>query len=70
MSAGALFGAFEGTLVVVSSATVAAVAAFLVSRYVARDSVKKLASEKFGEQYRKIDEAIERTDSAWSSCYA
>ena len=32
MSAGALFGAFEGTLVVVSSATVAAVAAFLVSR--------------------------------------
>ncbi len=58
MSAGALFGAFEGTLVVVSSATVAAVAAFLVSRYVARDSVKKLASEKFGEQYRKIDEAI------------
>ena len=51
MSAGALFGAFEGTLVVVSSATVAAVAAFLVSRYVARDSVKKLASEKFGEVF-------------------
>ena len=59
MSAGALFGAFEGTLVVVSSATVAAVAAFLVSRYVARDSVKKLASEKFGEQYRKSTRRIE-----------
>ena len=58
MSAGALFGAFEGTLVVVSSATAAAVASFLISRYVARDAVKKLASEKFGEQYRKIDEAI------------
>jgi uncharacterized membrane protein YdjX (TVP38/TMEM64 family) len=58
MSAGALFGAFEGTFVVVSSATAAAVAAFLISRYVARDAVKKLASEKFGEQYRKIDEAI------------
>ena len=58
MSAGALFGAFEGTLVVVSSATAAAVAAFLISRYVARDAVKKLASEKFGDQYRKIDEAI------------
>jgi len=58
MSAGALFGAFEGTFVVVSSATAAAVASFLISRYVARDAVKKLASEKFGEQYRKIDEAI------------
>ena len=58
MSAGALFGAYEGTLIVVSSATVAAVVAFLISRYVARDAMKKLATEKFGDQYRKIDEAI------------
>ena len=58
MSSGAIFGPLEGTMIVVSSATFAAVAAFLISRYGARDTFKKIATEKFGEQFRKIDRAI------------
>ena len=71
MSAGALFGAYEGTLIVVSSATVAAVVAFLISRYVARDAMKKLARPKSsGTSTGKSTRQLGITDLGWCLCYA
>lgn len=56
IAAGLLFGTFLGSLVVSTSTTTAAVAAFLMGRYSARARIKRLASHypKFGA----IDRAV------------
>jgi uncharacterized membrane protein YdjX (TVP38/TMEM64 family) len=54
LSAGAIFGVFQGTLFVVSSATVGATLAFLVSRTLLRDWVVK----KFGGRMEGIDRGL------------
>ena len=56
MSAGALFGTLPGTLLVTTSATIAAAAAFLISRYIARDKVQALAENY--PKFKAIDKAI------------
>lgn len=56
MSAGALFGTYSGTLLVTTAATIAAAIAFLISRYVARDKVKKIADGY--PKFKAIDKAI------------
>ena len=54
LGAGALFGVLQGTLFVVSGATVGAVLAFLVSRTLLRDWVVK----KFGTRMEGIDRGL------------
>ena len=54
ISAGALFGVVQGTLLAVSGATVGAVLAFLVSRTLLRDWVLK----KFGGRMEAIDRGL------------
>jgi len=56
MSAGALFGTYSGTLLVTTAATIAAAIAFLISRYLARDKVKKIADGY--PKFKAIDKAI------------
>lgn len=58
IAAGALFGAIKGTLIVSTSTTTAAVIAFLIGRYGARDAVAELA-EKY-PTFRGVDAAIGR----------
>jgi uncharacterized membrane protein YdjX (TVP38/TMEM64 family) len=54
LAAGAIFGVLQGTLFVVSGATVGAILAFLVSRTLLRDWVVK----KFGGRMEGIDQGL------------
>ncbi|NNF84380.1 MAG: TVP38/TMEM64 family protein [Deltaproteobacteria bacterium] len=54
LASGAIFGVLQGTLIVVSGATVGAVLAFLVSRTLLRDWVVK----KFGGRMEGIDRGL------------
>ncbi|KAI5073471.1 hypothetical protein GOP47_0011484 [Adiantum capillus-veneris] len=56
MSAGLLFGTFTGTIIVSISGTIAATAAFLIARYLARDRILKLAAGN--KKFLAIDKAI------------
>jgi uncharacterized membrane protein YdjX (TVP38/TMEM64 family) len=58
LAAGALFGLVRGTVFVFIAATVGATAAFLISRYAARNAVlRRLGGEP---RFRALDAAIER----------
>jgi uncharacterized membrane protein YdjX (TVP38/TMEM64 family) len=58
LAAGAIFGLVEGTLVVLVGATLGSTAAFVVSRYAARDAVaRRLEGDR---RFAAIDRAIER----------
>jgi uncharacterized membrane protein YdjX (TVP38/TMEM64 family) len=54
LAAGAIFGVLQGTLLVVTGATVGAILAFLVSRTLLRDWVVK----KFGGRMEEIDRGL------------
>jgi uncharacterized membrane protein YdjX (TVP38/TMEM64 family) len=56
LAAGAIFGVFQGTLFVVSGATVGAILAFLVSRALLRDWVMT----KFGGRMEGIDRGLRK----------
>jgi uncharacterized membrane protein YdjX (TVP38/TMEM64 family) len=58
IAAGALFGSFEGVIIVVFAATFGASLAFLISRYFARGSIARWLENK--EKFRKLDELTER----------
>jgi len=57
-SAGYLFGAVEGTAVVLVAATIAAGVSFLIGRFLLRGWVESIASES--PQFRAIDAAVKR----------
>lgn len=56
LAAGALFGLIEGTVLVSFASSIGATLAFLVSRFVLRDSLRK----KYGKRLQSFDEGIER----------
>ncbi|MCO5552384.1 hypothetical protein L7F22_005895 [Adiantum nelumboides] len=56
MSAGLLFGTFTGTIIVSISGTIAATAAFLIARYLARDRILKLTAGN--KKFMAIDKAL------------
>ncbi len=56
VAAGALFGLLEGTLLVSFASTIGASLAFLVARFVLRDSLRR----RYGERLKKLDAGIER----------
>jgi len=56
IAGGAIFGLLVGTLVVVVSASIGATLAFLVARFVLRDSVQK----RFGDRLSSINAGIEK----------
>ena len=56
LAAGAVFGLWWGTLTVSVASTTAAAAAFLIGRYVARDSVRRWAAKS--QKFAAIDGAI------------
>jgi uncharacterized membrane protein YdjX (TVP38/TMEM64 family)/thioredoxin reductase len=56
LTAGALFGLFEGLLLASFASSVGALLAFLVSRYILRDSIKA----KFPERLAAIDRGVEK----------
>ena len=56
LAAGALFGLVEGTVLVSFASSIGATLAFLVSRFVLRDSLRA----KYGKRLRAFDEGIER----------
>jgi len=56
LAAGALFGLVEGLLVASFASTIGATLAFLVSRYLLRDTVKK----RFPERLDAIDKGVEK----------
>ncbi|MBL0164163.1 MAG: FAD-dependent oxidoreductase [Xanthomonadales bacterium] len=56
LAAGALFGLLEGTVLVSFASSIGATLAFLVSRFVLRDSLRA----KYGKRLRSFDEGIER----------
>lgn len=56
LAAGALFGLLEGTVLVSFASSIGATLAFLVSRFVLRDSLRK----KYGKRLKSFDEGIER----------
>ncbi len=56
LAAGALFGLLAGTILVSFASTIGATAAFLVSRYLLRDSVRR----RFGGKLRTIDAGMNR----------
>ncbi len=58
LAAGAIFGVIEGTIVVLVGATLGSMAAFLVSRYAARDAVARRVEGD--RRFAAIDRAIER----------
>jgi pyruvate/2-oxoglutarate dehydrogenase complex dihydrolipoamide dehydrogenase (E3) component/uncharacterized membrane protein YdjX (TVP38/TMEM64 family) len=56
LAAGALFGLFSGLLLVSFASSIGATLAFLVSRYVLRDSVQG----RFGDRLKAINQGIEK----------
>ena len=54
--AGAIFGLFAGVIIVSFASTLGATIAFLVSRYLLRDSVQR----QFGDKLKTINEGIEK----------
>ncbi|TBR41814.1 pyridine nucleotide-disulfide oxidoreductase [Marinomonas agarivorans] len=56
LAAGALFGLFEGLLLVSFASTIGATLAFLASRHLFRDTVQA----KFGQQLRSFNKGIEK----------
>ena len=56
VTAGLLFGVIGGTAVALSGATIGATLAFLVARYLVRDSIQNLAGSN--PRFRAIDRAI------------
>lgn len=56
LAAGALFGLIEGFIIVSFASSIGALLAFLVSRYLLRESIKK----KFPERLKAIDEGVQR----------
>ncbi|MGB0135539.1 FAD-dependent oxidoreductase [Dokdonella sp.] len=56
LAAGALFGLVEGTILVSFASSIGATLAFLVSRFVLRDSLRN----KYGQRLKSFDEGIER----------
>ncbi|MBA6417566.1 FAD-dependent oxidoreductase [Colwellia sp. 6M3] len=56
LAAGALFGLVEGFIIVSFASSIGALLAFLVSRYLLRESIKK----KFPERLKAIDEGVQR----------
>ncbi|MBA6391967.1 FAD-dependent oxidoreductase [Colwellia sp. BRX10-3] len=56
LAAGALFGLIEGFVIVSFASSIGALLAFLVSRYLLRESIKK----KFPERLKAIDEGVQR----------
>lgn len=54
--AGALFGLWEGTLLVSFASSIGATLAFLASRYVFRDAVQR----RFGKRLRAVNEGMQR----------
>jgi uncharacterized membrane protein YdjX (TVP38/TMEM64 family) len=57
LAGGAIFGLVEGTVVVFLGASLGAIAAFLVSRYVARRAIERRLS---GSRFAALDRAIEK----------
>ncbi len=53
---GALFGVVEGTLLASFASSIGATLAFLISRYLFRDAVRR----RFGERLRTVDEGVRR----------
>ncbi|AUC88571.1 pyridine nucleotide-disulfide oxidoreductase [Alteromonas sp. MB-3u-76] len=56
LAAGALFGLFQGLVIVSFASSIGATLAFLVARFVLRDTVRN----KFKEKLKKIDEGVEK----------
>ena len=56
LAIGAVFGLVEGTILVSFASSIGATLAFLASRFVLRDSLRK----KYGQRLRAFDEGIER----------
>ena len=56
LAAGALFGLLWGTLIVSFASSIGATLAFLVSRYLLRDTVQS----RFGERLKALNEGIEK----------
>jgi pyruvate/2-oxoglutarate dehydrogenase complex dihydrolipoamide dehydrogenase (E3) component/uncharacterized membrane protein YdjX (TVP38/TMEM64 family) len=56
LAAGALFGLIEGTVLVSFASSIGATLAFLVSRFVLRDSLRS----KYGQRLKSFDAGIER----------
>ena len=57
LAAGAIFGLVEGTLLVFAAATLGSIAAFLVARYFARDSIARRVEGD--ARFAAIDRAVE-----------
>lgn len=58
LTAGYLFGQTQGTIVVSFSATIAALLAFLIARYAARDKVAEMAADN--KKFAAIDKAVQK----------
>jgi uncharacterized membrane protein YdjX (TVP38/TMEM64 family) len=58
LAAGAIFGLVEGTLLVLTAATLGSIAAFLVARHFARDLVARRVEDD--ARFAAIDRAVER----------
>jgi pyruvate/2-oxoglutarate dehydrogenase complex dihydrolipoamide dehydrogenase (E3) component/uncharacterized membrane protein YdjX (TVP38/TMEM64 family) len=56
LAAGALFGLFQGLIIVSFASSLGATLAFLVARFILRDTVRN----KFKEKLKKIDEGVEK----------
>ena len=56
LGAGAFFGLFWGTIIVSFASSIGATLAFLVSRYLFRDS----AQQKFGDRLKVVNQGIEK----------
>lgn len=56
LAAGAIFGLVVGTVIVSFASSVGATLAFLVARYVLRDSIR----QRFGRRLKAIDEGVEK----------
>jgi len=56
LAAGALFGLVQGLVIVSFASSIGATLAFLVSRFILRDTVRN----KFKEKLKKIDEGVEK----------
>jgi pyruvate/2-oxoglutarate dehydrogenase complex dihydrolipoamide dehydrogenase (E3) component/uncharacterized membrane protein YdjX (TVP38/TMEM64 family) len=61
LAGGAVFGLFEGTLLVSFASSIGATLAFLASRFVLRDAVQ----QRFGERLKVIDEGMRREGASY-----